>query len=64
MPEDLHDETGLVGGGWSDHVAGPDSLFAAMEAAVCADYCEMERLRDEYFAQRKGTPLSTVSAAE
>ena len=60
VPEDLHDEIGLAGGNWSDQVAGPDSLFAAMEAAVCADYREMERLRDEYYAQRKDTLINRI----
>ena len=54
VPEEMHKETGLAGdGSWIEKVAGEDSLFAEVEMKVCKDYDNMERLRTEFFKQRR-----------
>ena len=59
VPEEMHEETGLAGdGSWIEKVAGKikegeDSRFAEVEMKVCKDYNNMERLRTEFFKQRR-----------
>ena len=54
VPEEMHEETGLAGdGSWIEKVAGKASRFAEVEMKVCKDYNNMERLRTEFFKQRR-----------
>ena len=54
VPEEMHAETGLAGdGSWIEKVAGKASRFAEVEMKVCKDYNNMERLRTEFFKQRR-----------
>ncbi len=54
VPEEIHEETGLAGdGSWMEKVAGKASRFAEVEMKVCKDYNNMERLRTEFFKQRR-----------
>ena len=54
VPKEMHEETGLAGdGSWIEKVAGKDSRFAEVEMKVCKDYNNMERLRTEFFKQRR-----------
>ena len=46
VPERIHESTGLTGDGWIEHVAGPDSRLAEVEAEVCADYRAMQSTKD------------------
>ncbi len=55
VPQNMHERTGLNDEAWIGKIAGPQSRLADMEAEVCADYRQMEGLREEYFKQRKGT---------
>ena len=52
-PENMHPQMGLTSDDWIDLVAGPSSRFAQVEAEVCDDYAQMDRLRRELFEQRK-----------
>ena len=47
VPEGMHGETGLEDGTWIKRIIGDDSHFAASEAEVCADYNEMEKLKEK-----------------
>lgn len=54
VPEEMHEETGLASdGSWIEKVAGKASRFAEVEMKVCKDYNNMERLRTEFFKQRR-----------
>lgn len=55
VPDNMHRETGLKDETWIKLIVGDDSRFAASEAEVCADYNDMEKLRKEYFEQRKNS---------
>ena len=46
VPEGMHEATGLIGGGWIDLVAGPESRLAEVELEVCADYRAMQEAKD------------------
>ena len=60
VPEYMHEETGLTSDTWIDDIAGPNSHFAWAEAEVCADHCDMEKLKQEYFNQGKYSYLSRI----
>ena len=51
VPKSMHGTTGLVYGSWKwiDKITGSGSRFATIEAEVCADYREMEKLKQVYF---------------
>ena len=52
--EEMHEKTGLAGdGSWIEKVAGKGSRFAEEEMKICEDYNNMERLRTEFFKQRR-----------
>ena len=54
VPEEMHEETGLVGdGSWMDKVAGKASRFAEVEMKVCADYREMEKFEKDSAVRRE-----------
>ena len=55
VPEIMHDRIGLTSDDWIERVAGSDSRLAAVEAEVTSDYLDMERHRQDLFAQHKGT---------
>ena len=55
VPESMHYETGLKDEEWINLIVGDDSHFSASEASICADYNDMDRLRNEYFKQRKSS---------
>ena len=68
VPEGMHGETGLEDGTWIKRIIGDDSHFAASEAEVCADYNEMEKLKekeagnDKYdLASRLKKRMSTIA---
>ena len=52
VPERIHESTGLTGDRWIDHVAGPDSRLAEVEAEVCADYRAMQETKDSLISEQ------------
>lgn len=60
VPEKLHSRVGLEDNAWIDKIAGKDSRLALMEAEVCADYTEMEKLRKKYFDQGKDSYIGRI----
>ena len=56
----MHNRLGLKNGTWIDNIAGEDSHLALAEAEVCADYIEMEALRQEYFEQGKDRSIGNI----
>ena len=55
VPQAMHGATGLANDQWVDSVAGGGSRLADAEAELVSDYRGMEQLRQELFAERKGT---------
>ena len=60
VPESMHQRTGLANGNWIAKIAGLNSRFAGAEAEVCADYREIEELRQEYFRQGKDSQIGRI----
>ena len=52
VPPNMHAETGLNNGKWVEEIAGPESRFAYAEREICADYCQMREMREEYHQKR------------
>ena len=55
VPGNMHQQVGLTDTSWVDRIAGPTSRFFRVEAEVCDDYAQLDRLRLELFQQRKPT---------
>ena len=60
VPVDMHAQQGIADGSWVNMVAGHTSGFADVEAEVCADYVEMETLRQQLFSEGKDSQLKRV----
>lgn len=52
VPQRMYEATGLIGHGWINHVAGPDSRLAEVEAEVCSDYRIMQDTMAELIEAR------------
>ena len=60
VPENMHEGTGLTDDSWIDKIAGPESRLADVEAEVCADYKDMEKVRQEYFSAGKDSHIGRI----
>ena len=60
VPEDMHGRVGLDDDAWIDKITGKDSCLDVAEAEVCADYIEMEELRQKCFEQNKDSQVSRI----
>lgn len=60
VPEHMHQRTGLATGTWISQIAGPTSRVARMEAEVCSDFLNMEKLRQQYFEEGRDGRVAGV----
>lgn len=60
VPEHMHQRTGLATGTWIDRIAGSESRVARVEAEVCSDFLDMEKLRQQYFEEGRDSRVSGV----
>ena len=68
VPSDMYEDTGLNNGQWVEEIAGPESRFAYAEREICADYCQMREMREEYhqngddwYAGQMGRRMKTIA---
>ena len=60
VPGNMHGRVGFEDNSWIDNIAGPRSRFALVEEAVCADYREMQVLREKYNDQDDDSRVSRI----
>ena len=60
VPENMHGQVGLGNDAWIAQIAGENSRLALAESEVCADYINMENLRQDYFDQDKDNRLGRI----
>lgn len=51
VPEKLHARTGIEDGSWIEKITDSKSRFGLVEVEACADFRDMEKLRNSYFKQ-------------
>ena len=64
VPEDMHDQTGLVNGAWIDSIAGSQSRLSYVEAEVCGDYADMVGAKEHLIQERPPGWTSKVNQLE